>query len=312
MKKLISWIAICLMAATLLAACGNAATPTPTTEPHVHSFTQWYYNLENHYYDCLCGETVTEAHNLDEYSHCDVCDVSVYDNGDGAYCILTYDEQGNMNSQTDYDADGTVLFSMICEAEYYEDGNPKHTWEYHNGVLLYECVYLPCENSEFSEVYLSQDTTYLDDGKIVMEMDEDWHILTSTFYDLEGNVVSQEVYEYELDEFGNVLKSICYLDGVLSVLNEFYMGPDGCMYDSIYISYENGEPAYTITYEHDFADTGDLTYQCIYVNGVKSDEAFYEADAEGFYYLAHEISYDQDGNVEAEYFYNSDGDQIIQ
>ncbi len=313
MKKISLILCLCLVFAMLFAACGGHGETPETSDPttaHEHALTQWAYDLANHWYVCACGETVTEPHNPDNFDVCQVCGVAAYDNGDGTYTIMTYDEQGTMDSQTDYDAEGNVIFQLIHTTKYYEDGNPHHTWEYHDGVLLYEKIFLPCENPEHG-VYLSEDIIYQDDTKIVSILDENWNTLSLTTYDAAGAKTSEETYEYEFDEYGNVLKATCHKDGQLAMVREAYMGPDGMLYESGTTYYEKGEVTNAIVYTHTFTDDGNLTYQATHINGIKFEEAFYEADDEGNYYLAHEISYNDEGEVVAEYFYTADGEQLL-
>lgn len=313
MKKTIL-LCLCLALVMLFAACGGQPetpeTSASTTAAHEHIPTEYSFDVHNHWYVCACGETITEPHNADNFDLCLGCGVASYDNGDGTYTLLTYDEFGSMNSQTDYDAEGNVTFQMIFTTEYYEDGNPKQTWEYHDGVLLYEKLYLPCSDPEYGGVYLSEDITYQDDGKIVMILDENWNILSTTTYDLDGNKVSEETFEYEFDEYGNVLRTACYENGELILLRTAFMGPDGVVYDDCTTYYENGEVTNEIKYIFTFDDNNCRTYQCIMINGVKSDESFYQPDEEGYYYLYHEISYNN-GVVVEEYFYTADGEQLL-
>ena len=102
MKKraIISVICIILM----LAGCGKT---------HEHALTEWKGDATEHWYICECGEKLdSSAHTFDEYNICSVCGIAVTDMGDGAYELITYDEQGAIEYLTGYDAQGNVLYEQ--------------------------------------------------------------------------------------------------------------------------------------------------------------------------------------------------------
>lgn len=216
----------------------------------------WKANMEFHWQFCeACEEEKEQAeHVMDEFGYCDECDMTIFDNGDDTYCVMTYDEYGTMSSQIDYDEDGNVISEVLCENEYYEDGNPKHSMEYTDGVLTYECFYLPLEDSESSDVYMSEEILYDGDTKTVSTYDVDWNLLTSIGYDEEGEVIYEDVYEYEFDEEGNVRIQVTYTNGIKSyeasyeigddeeeyLVHEVYYDEDGEIFDEYYYD-KNGE-----------------------------------------------------------------------
>lgn len=226
---------------------------------HEHTESEiWKADRENHWHVCEeCEEVLNlEAHEMDEFEYCEICETTICEYEDNTYSIISYDEQGSMSSQIDYDKAGNVLAELIYEYEYYEDGNPKHTWEYMDGVLSYESIYLVSENDEFSDVYMSEDIIYDEDTKTVSKYDEDWNLLSVVEYDADGTVIFEDIYEYEFDEEGNMLSQITYTDGV------------------------------------------------------KSYEAIFEMGEDEWTYVAHEIYYDEEGQIFDEYYYDEEGNEI--
>ena len=87
-----------------------------------------------------------------------------------------------------------------------------------------------------------------------------------------------------------------------------FLGEDGDMHDSAVIFYdENGNVEEETTYTYTFDENGNMTTQNAYFNGVISMVAIYMPDDDGWMYLAHEIEYDDNGEIIAEYFYDADG-----
>ena len=255
MRNIIRILCICLVMAFVLAGCGKDVPEMPETSAapaHDHTFIKWFYDADNHGYVCDCGAQDAQPHDLDEYGWCATCEFSVVKNDDGSYSIITFDERDNMSGYINYDADGNVLFELVCINEYYEDGNISHSWDYHDGVLMYESIYLPCENTEFGEVYLSEDITYLEDMKLVTTFDEEWHILASRYYDAQGNLTSEEIYEYVYDENGYLTYSYCMVDGVKASESYYETDADGFtnLVRDVYFD-ENGDIQDEYTYEYE-------------------------------------------------------------
>lgn len=223
---------------------------------HEHVFTEWSADRNNHYYICECGEKADiDAHVLDDVNLCEVCGMTVFDLGDGTYSIMCYDEQGSVKSQTDYDADGNVLGEMLYECEYFEDGNPSHTWEYKDGVLIYESIYLPIESEEteeFSEVYLSEDIYYSEDTTTISKYDDRWNLISCIQYDSDDNIVFEDTYEYVYDEDDNLIHQICYSNGEKSYEIYYEVHEEGWSYAVHEIFYdEEGQIVQEFRYDAD-------------------------------------------------------------
>lgn len=77
------------------------------------------------------------------------------------------------------------------------------------------------------------------------------------------------------------------------------------------VSYdENGELWSTSEYKYEFDDAGNMLYQAAYMDDVLDWETFYEADEEGFMYLAKETDYDENGELVSEINYDAYGNEI--
>lgn len=97
MKKKLSIITLCIALVAVTAGCGS----------HTHAATEWKSDLQKHWQVCEeCGEEFNAGeHSCDEFGYCEECDSSITDYGDGTYGVISYDEQGTMSSQIDYDAE---------------------------------------------------------------------------------------------------------------------------------------------------------------------------------------------------------------
>lgn len=296
MKKLIQMLTIALMLCLLLTACG-----------HKHDFASWNSDPETHWQVCECGEiTEKQPHTADSWGYCQVCGLSVSNYEDGTYSVITYDQQGAISSQIDYDADGSVLSEMTCETEYYDNGHPKHQKRYYDGVLEGECFYQP--NSQ-GGMYISKEIVYYGACKYIRTYDENWNLLTYTTCDLDDKVLTEDRYEYQFDSQGNAIQTTCYTDDELSNVSEDMVGPDGEMYNVSNVCYENGKVLYTITNQYQFDDAGHMTVKQEYTDGVLSYEMRYQKGQQD-YYLSYEASYDESGNLLRAYHYDANGNIV--
>ena len=357
MKKISCILVAVLTLTLLLAACGG--------HEHAFSGTAYDYDIHSHWLRCECGEAGEKtAHETDEWGLCSVCGIGAYLNEDGTGSILVYDEWGTMTRQIEVDAEGNVTFELRYEVEYYEDGNPKSTKTYYDGVLENECTYLP--SGDGMSVYTSMDVSYFDGMKYVSNYVSEGVMGVYQIFDADGNMVTEDRYEYEYDDDGNMIRRVCYTNGELSSDEVSFVGPDGCLYIERNLSYENGEVAteyayeyefadsgdltyqavtingmldsleknmicpdgqlrpvlsqmfeagevfYETAYEYEFADSGDLTYQCVSINGVNTEIYRYLPDADGWYYLAQETIYTEDGELVSDTHYNEFGEEIAE
>ena len=298
MKKFVMLLCLGL----LLTGCG---------EKHEHHYETWERDGEKHWMLCDCGEgSEPTAHALDEDGCCQVCGALIRNDEDDCYSIMLYDEQGNICLQTDYDAAGNVVFEMRCETVYDQQGNPKDQKIYYNGVLESECVYLPTTNNDAADVYVSEEILYAGDCKYISKFDEFWRLLSYTTQDLEGNVLSEDVYELEFDDQGNVVKTTCYTDGEISNVSQDMLGPDGTMYNVSNIYYENGQVVYFVANQYEFDANGQLILQREYTDDILNHEIQYHGNIDDGYYLAYEASYDDTGALLWEYRYDTEGNII--
>ena len=296
MKKIIPILGLSL----LLTACG-----------HKHDFASWNSDLESHWQVCQCGEkTEAEAHTPDEFGYCGICGLSVATYEDGTYSVFTYDEQGAVKSQIDYDEDGTVLSEMVCDMEYDEHGNATHKKLYYNGVLDYECFYEPVVEGDMDAVYVSREILYAGDCQYISQYDASLNLLSSTTCDAEGNVLATERYEYEFDHLGNIIKTTCYVDEALSTVSEAMVGPDGGMYNVSTVYYEQDQVLYTMTNQYEFDEDGHMTVKREYTDDILFHEIHFAMDPQQGQYLAYEASYDETGALLHAYTYDTKGNII--
>lgn len=292
------------------------------SDSHTHTAGEWMADLENHWQVCTeCGEALdTAAHTMDESDICEVCRKSVCDYGDGTYGIFSYDEQGVLCEDGYYDADGELISRYRYVFEYYEDGNVKSEKDYMYDPALYgeaemltsEAVYLYCENTEYGEVYQSENTTYSEDGsKIYTECAENGDILRTIEYDAQGNEVNVSRYEYEQDEQGERSYMAIYENEVLSY-EEFCMSvPNSSSVTTKQVYYNEDGSVWNMTeYEYEFDEEGNLLYQSASTDGVLAWENIYESDDEGWNYLAKEITYDENGELVSEISYDAYGNEV--
>lgn len=229
-------------------------TMTACSSSHEHiTGDNWNVDQKEHWKVCEeCDEKVELAeHSLDEYGYCEVCNTSIVENDSFGYTIYSYDDHGSLSGQVDYDEEGNVLSEVRYENEYYEDGNPKHTCEYYDGVLCFESNFLPCENQEIAEVYMNEEISYLEDGgKYVSFYSEDSMLQSYTEYDSEGNVVTEDIYEDIYDADGNLIRQTCKTNGEISMDATYELDPDGNLYLSHEIYYDdNGEVTMEMMYD---------------------------------------------------------------
>lgn len=200
-------------------------------DKHDHqSEVGWELNKNEHWQVCFdCKEKFNVSHHaLDEYGFCEVCEASIIEKEDDNYMITIYDEYGSIINQVDYDKDDKVLSEMIYEVEYYDDGNIKSEKIYHDDVLVSELYFARCSDSSVSEVYEQMDVLYESDGRKFVSIYNEHSMLDKyTIYDKDGNIETEDVYEYTYDESGNLTNEVCYTDGILSSKTEYSVDENG-------------------------------------------------------------------------------------
>ena len=297
MKK---WIAICLVFCLFLTACG-----------HEHTRTSWSCSPQEHWYVCEgCGEKLAEAHSIDPENYCSICGSSIYDNGDGTYNIMTYDQWGATAGDIWCLDDGTILAEMRYECEYDDEGNVLSTRSYSDGVLINETFFEIQRGEDYFNHYLTQEISYDEVSKTVTEYNQYMYETAVRIYDLDDQLISETTYEYEFDELGNMVYSAGYTNGVMSYESVEMLGPDGSMYNKYVRYYSDGDLVGEYSHKYDFSSGGNLLKVRDYVDGVLTAKGTYEPDEDGIYYLAHEICYDKNGKITEEYYYDPDGNTI--
>lgn len=267
--------------------------------------------MTNHWKECEdCGEkSELAAHSLEE-EFCSVCGAAVYQNEDGNATVISYDEQGSLCLQNEYDADGQLYSSFRVDSVYDDSGNLQTKKCYMDGVLMSEEEYAPCQNPD-DGIYLKKSVEYFDDGmKNVLEYDEDMYILRSILYGTDGNIVSEETHDYEFDADGNCLKDTAYTDGVINTVFESFVAPSGEVLQSRTIEYDGGEVMAEYIYEYEYDENDVIVRKTEYTNGVMSNDMVYEVDEDGNHYLVKDVYYSEDGEVVEETHYDADGNVI--
>ena len=290
-------VVICLLLCLLLTGCS-----------HKHTEASWSCTPAEHWYECEgCGERIAEAHSTNEEGFCAGCGNTIFDNGDGTFNIMTYDQWGATSGNIWCEKDGTVLSEMRYDCEYDDQGNVLSTKSYSNGVLINESFFAVQQGGEH---YLAQEIFYDEFGKTVTEYNQYMYETASRIYDSEGNLISDTAYEYEYDDFGNVIYSAGFSNGVMNYESAEMLGPDGSMYTEYIRYYSEGTLVGEYNHEYDFSPDGNLLCVWDYVDGILAAKGIYEPDADGHYYLAKEICYDENGNITDEYNYDADGNFI--
>lgn len=285
--------------ALALSACG-----------HEHTLVFHTADLNDHSHTCTeCGEIVSEAHTLNEDQFCEDCGLSVYDQGDSWYNLVSYDDHGGIRSDSFYDEAGDLQSEMIYESEYDEDGNETYCRTYSDDVLIHEVYYVTLEGDNYFNHYIDREISYDGDTKTMTVYDQSMNPSSIYVMDLSDNVITETTYEYELDEEGNVLHCICCVDGVMIGEYKDFVDSRGNVRREYEKEYEDSQLTRNLSYEYDFSEDGALMGEREFINGSLTREARYELDQDGWEYLAVEIYYDENGVME-EYHYDAGGNMI--
>ncbi len=240
MKKSITCAVLCAAMLSLLSLSGCG---------HEHTVGEWKTGVDTHWQECKeCSEKINEAaHSFDEFEICTECSSAVYKEEDGAVSIYTYDENGSLIYNAGYNPEGELTYYFRYEIVYYSDGNTRSTKEYAYDILSEfrkeflsnEMSFAPCEDPENGEVFVNSETYYNEDGSgMSYENDEVLGVVKSVAFDDKGVVYEENVYEYELDENGEIVKECVRRNGTL--YSEIYYSDDdeGGRYAEKYLYYD--------------------------------------------------------------------------
>ena len=250
MKKLFSFLAVCLLIA-LLTACNAPQkasqnttpsssetippeTSTPTQPPHVcqagESFAMDRYK---HWNTCSCGEKMNEeAHTL-ENQVCTVCKATISkDEIQRLHYLWLTDEQDNVIRTQCYSGD-RLLQTYTFDYTYGEDGQvlgkasfangilyASSTWD-ENGNLLTDSKY---EDGQKTDFY-NYEYTFHPDGQIATLLIKNNDVPASkSVLDQYGRVLEQVIYSqlaevktcYSYDNNGNLAQTLQYTNDVLT------------------------------------------------------------------------------------------------
>lgn len=211
--------------------------------------------LANHaYYDgVLRDESFFEKGSDGEFYHAK----DIYYHEDGEKQINEYDENGNVIQSILYDVEGKISIDSIYEYALNSDGN----------------------------TYESKNITDYGDRKMVAEYNEYEEIVYRAFYDPDGNLMSEDKWEYGHDEDGNETWQKHYLDGRLA--------------DEI-VGYEVAElEDYTIRYPQsmiEYREDGTKFVSDYDTRGELAAETLYNADGSIASMMIYAYEYDADGN----------------
>lgn len=209
-KKYLAILMACIAALALLSGCAG--------HTHQASSDTWEADFDTHWQVCAdCGQRMEEGtHSLDEFDICTVCGAQPIDWGDSK-SVYQFNKNGDPLKMVDYDADGNVITETIYTYEYDADGQLTRSSTTTNGVLTEESLYTLVDG----ESVISQLTSYLEDGtKVVNDYDAYGNPIRTTAYDADGQMISEDTYEYTQAADGQWYeswRSITEADGTRSV-----------------------------------------------------------------------------------------------
>ncbi|MBQ7937462.1 MAG: hypothetical protein IJ283_03055 [Oscillospiraceae bacterium] len=222
MKKAVVFIMI-LILALMFSGC-NAEKPetdlpeisAPLNDAEITEPSEslpWERDPEKHWKTNENGEKLEEGeHDFDDLGICSFCRCEVTENN-GAPVIYVPDSHGNYVCKTFYNSDGKIYDEIISEFEYDENKNKIFEKTYPNPEYRNDGEIFPTESftAEFEYekdssglYYISKIKTVYADGSSVLEEYIDSRNVSSTLYfDADGTMETELLYEYSLDENGN-------------------------------------------------------------------------------------------------------------
>lgn len=106
---------------------------------------------------------------------------------DGSKLVTEYNDQGEVDKETTYKADGTVETALRYVYEYDAEGNYKRIQTYEGEQLIKDAEYAM---SADGWSYMAKETEYHEDGtKTVREYNENDELISESKYDAEGNLI---------------------------------------------------------------------------------------------------------------------------
>ena len=299
MKKIFTRIVPCVLMAVLLTACGHSHSAVGGWE--VNAKEHWQVcecgeslNTGAH---TLSEESVCTVCGAEIWDFGDFVDVSTYTEQGDPLHMTSYDADGNVLSdmlyEYEYDADGNKLShkyygdGVLMEEAVYEAGVPTQYTSYYEdgtkGVSEYDedgnvvsYVFYDADGSVNStteseyaytadgESYEAKNTmTDFEGAKYIGEYNEFGDQIAWIFYDVEGNLVTEERYEFEYDDEGDLRTKRTYVDGVLTqeLLYTTVIDGDGRMsYPGTEINYHSDGSKTVTEYDENDEIISETTY----------------------------------------------------
>ena len=198
LKSLLCALLVCVLALTVLAACGDDSS--------------WEMDKDNHWMLNSSGEAVDTAAHLLVDDVCTICGAEVIRFDDGTW-VQKYNEYGDITLWIIYDAEGNITQNSKNVYTYDEDGNWATQKSYEYGVLVSESIYATVVEEDGSCTYAAEVTTYNTDGtKLVEKHTADGSCTTETLYNADGSVQHEYTVTYEYNEY-DLISSIKTADG---------------------------------------------------------------------------------------------------
>ncbi len=200
----------------------------------------------------------------------------------------TYDDYGDVVLSKTVDSDGETISETKIEYTRDELGRVALEKEVEGDILSKETTYEYDDDSNYWSK--RTETRYYEDGeKEVTVYNGNFDEISCIGYDANGEIVKNETYEHEYDEYGNKISEKTYSDGVLIEERK-----------------------------HTFDEDGNRTSEEIYENGVlvESREYLYGQNGDGIWSILtwyesdggkRVINYLENGSISLDIKYNADG-----
>lgn len=273
-------------AETTTAPTAQPAVPTtePVTEatiepPHVHQMDAsgaWSLDYVEHAYRCVCRESVSEPHTLDETGCCSVCGVGVRLDENGEY-IVTITYESGMTSAIE---------------QFYKPIGPGSDEYYHYRSFYYE----PDGYWNWIEYgthgHTTSNTSYAPDGTVTMVETRSYR-----FYADGG-------YELDIFENGELVEERTYMPRDNGDMDQIFLIRYGwSLRDGVWVDWIDAG-------EYELDEAGKLVFFRSYDSGKLLFEAFFAYDEAGKHYQQQVIRYDQQGQILYQLYFDSEGNLI--